>query len=476
MTPRLRLFVMVVCGLALVLLATHIPPDLDHRWGHYVAWLLVCLVAELLWLPTLSREATVSMASSANLATLLLWGPNVAMIAVSMSTLLATLLFQKKPWVRTMFNAAQMVITMWVAGLAATLLGNPIEGLGPAGRLTLDEVGALRLVCTMLVVFIAYAVVNRGLVSVAVAWSSDRPYVSVLQEDWFFRERVLNDLALFFLSPLVVIAYGSVGYAGLVLFFAPLQMTYETHKRYLELRQAQSQLIATERMAAKGEFAAEIGHELRNQLVAISGRAQMLMRDAQRSLFENVERNASIILEQSKRMETMAKNLMEFSSAELKVERMEMNTMVQKSIEFVRTQKKFDDVTWDLRLAGALPDLRADPGQIQQVLINLFVNAADAMRDNGPIPRTIGVSSEFSERDRMVRIQVTDSGPGIPANVMPHIFEPHFSTKPDGHGFGLSTSYHILESHGGRVVATNLPGRGACFTLTLPVNGPGGWS
>ncbi|MFI5372965.1 MAG: sensor histidine kinase, partial [Candidatus Eisenbacteria bacterium] len=232
----------------------------------------------------------------------------------------------------------------------------------------------------------------------------------------------------------------------------------------------------TERMAAKGEMAAEIGHELRNQLVAISGRAQMLLRDAQRGVQEHVERNAQIILEQSKRMETMSKGLMEFSARELKVERVDVNALLQKSVEFVRTQNRFDGVEWDLRLAGAIPELRADPGQVQQVLINLFFNAADAMRDNGPISKTIGVMSELDDRAKQVRVLVTDTGTGIPANVMPRIFEPHFTTKAEGHGFGLSTSYRIVTNHGGRIVGTNLPGRGACFTLTLPLHGPGGWS
>ena len=476
MSPRLRIYVVFVVMAALGLMALNLPLDGGQRWLHYVLWTLACVVAELLWLPTLSGESTVSSASSANLAALILWGSGPAMLAAAVSTLIASLFFQRKPWVRSIFNAAQIVITLWVAGLVVRLLGNPTHGLGPEGHLSLDELGAMRLMMVMLFGFTVYALVNRLVVGVAVAWSSDRPYLRTLREEWFYRERIINDLALFFLAPLIVIAFGTVGYVGLVLFYAPLQMTYETHKRFLELRHAQNQLIHTERMAAKGEMAAEIGHELRNQLVAISGRAQMLLRDAQRGVQDNIERNAQIILEQSRRMETMSKGLMDFSRAELKVERVDVNALLQKSVEFVRTQNRFDAVEWDLRLAGTLPELRADPGQVQQVLINLFFNAADAMHDNGLIPKTIGVTSELDDRARQVRILVTDTGPGITASVMPRIFEPHFTTKADGHGFGLSTSYRIVTNHGGRIVATNLPARGACFTLTLPLHGPGGWS
>ena len=154
---------------------------------------------------------------------------------------------------------------------------------------------------------VVYMVINRVLVSVAVAWSSERPYLRVLQEDWFYRAQLLHDLALFLLSLVVVICYDAISYVGLVLFYSPVRIIYESQKRYAELRRAQNMLIYSERMAAKGEMAAEIGHELRNQLVAISARAQMLVRDSERQQFANVGRHAQIILEQSHRMELMSK-------------------------------------------------------------------------------------------------------------------------------------------------------------------------
>jgi signal transduction histidine kinase len=110
-------------------------------------------------------------------------------------------------------------------------------------------------------------------------------------------------------------------------------MTFESQKRYVELRNAQNLLIHNERMAAKGEMAAEIGHELRNQLAAISGRAQMILRDGERQVYANLARHAQIILEQSKRMETLSKGLMDFSSAELKIERVDVNALAQRSME-----------------------------------------------------------------------------------------------------------------------------------------------
>jgi signal transduction histidine kinase len=167
---------------------------------------------------------------------------------------------------------------------------------------------------------------------------------------------------------------------------------------------------------------------------------------------------------------------MEFSNAEIRVERVDLNALIQRSVEFVRPQNRFDDVEWELRLAGGLPELRADPGQIQQVLINLFVNAADAMNENGGARKVLTVISEYQERGRQARVLVQDTGTGIAADVMPRIWEPHFTTKESGHGFGLSTSYRIVSNHGGKISAENRPQRGAQFTVTLPIHGPGSWA
>jgi signal transduction histidine kinase len=476
MSGRLRLYLTAVGLIALALLLTHAPPDLTHRGGHYLGWTVICLLSELLWLSTLSGEGTVSMASTANLATLVLWGPEASMWIVSASTLVAVLFVQRKSWVRAVFNAAQSVITMAVGGVVFVLLGGPQGGLEAGGRVLMGSGGAAALVAPIVGLFGTYLLVNRALVAVAVAWSTDRSYLRVLREDWFYRERLLDDLASFLLSPLVVICYAAIGYVGVVLFYAPLRMSYESQKRYVELRNAQNMLIHNERMAAKGEMAAEIGHELRNQLSAISGRAQLLLRDSERQAFTAVPRHAQIILEQSKRMETLSKGLMDFSSAKLSPERVDVNALTQRSTEFVRSQNRFDAVEWDLRLAGVVPELRADPGQLQQVLLNLFINAADAMRENGASRKVISVVTDYDERAHQVTVVVSDTGPGIPLNHLGKVFEPHFTTKAEGHGFGLSTSYRIVANHGGTISVESPPGRGASFTITLPVHGPGYWN
>ena len=475
MSLKLRLYVGAVMVAALSLLALNFPHDLETRGGHYLAWMLICALSDAMWLRALSGEGSSSMGSAAGLATAILWGLGPSMWITAVSTWLAELIVQRKGWLRASFNASQIAITMWATCGVFALIGGPIHGV--AGEpLTAGVKVALQLALPILAMFATYLLVNRALVAVAIAWSTERPYLQVLRHDWFYADKLLADFAAFLLSPLMVISFRAIDYFGMVLFYAPLRMIHESTRRYNELQNAQQQIIHSERMAAKGEMAAEVGHELRNQLAAISGRAQMLLRDASKGNVENVSKHAEIVLEQSKRMESLSKGLMDFSRAELTIERVSLNPLVQRSIEFVRTQNRFDGVEWEFDFEEPSPELRADPGQLQQVLLNLFLNAADAMKERPGTRKAIRVHTSQDPRTRVVRLIVGDTGMGIPASNLSKIFEPHFTTKPTGHGFGLSTSYRIITNHGGRILAESEPGAGATFTVTLPQTKDGGWS
>jgi len=475
MSPRLKLYLIAVGVAAIVLLVFFPPPDLSRLWMHYVAWTLVCYAAETMWFPIRAGGGTMSMASTANLAALLLWGPHAAMWVVSVSTLFANVFIQKKPFERATFNAAQITITMWVAGLVTVLLGVPWTGF--QGAAAPQGQGAwISMLPAFIAMVAAYVFLNRALVSAAVAWSSQRGYWQVMWDDLVIRERLFDDFAPFLLIPPLVVCFEAVRYLGLLMFYAPLRIIYESSLRYVELRNAQKLLIHSERMAAKGEMAAEIGHELRNQLVAIVGRAQLLIRDSEREQYGSVGRHSQIILEQARRVEAMSKGLMDFSRAELKVERVDLNALVQRSVEFVRPQNRFDAVEWDLKLANHMPELRGDPGQLQQVMLNLYINAADAMCEQQTARRVISTRTEYEEKKRLVRLTISDTGPGIADGLLAKVFEPHFTTKAEGHGFGLYASYRIVTNHGGQIVAENVPSQGARFTITLPLQGPGGWS
>ncbi|MBI1798937.1 MAG: hypothetical protein HYR73_04555 [Candidatus Eisenbacteria bacterium] len=477
MTLQLRLFVLGVIGIAVTLLALHVPVDLDARWGHYLLWILICIASESMVVPVVSGEGSTSMASTANLATALLWGQGPAMWVCGLSTLVGErLLVRKKPWVRVLFNSAQTTITMAVATAAFAWLGGPRGGLQSMGGAPLGGRDAVRLLLPIVGLASAYLLVSRGLVAIAVAWSSERSFVRVLRDDWFHSERLIEDAAAFLLAPVMVISYRAIQYPGVILFFAPLYMIYLSSRRYIELHKTQDQMVQRERMAAMGQMAAGIGHNMRQQLTAISGRAQMILKGAEQSSFDAAPRHAQIILEQSHNLKRLADSLMDFAQTRLKIERVDTHALIQRAIELARTQKELNGVEWDVRLGNRVPELRADPVQLQQVLLNLLINAGDAMQEKPVGRKLLSVMCEWDESARRVLIRVSDTGTGIaPANLA-RIFDPHFTTKATGHGFGLSTSYTIIDNHGGKISAQSQPGQGATFTIGLPLEGPGSWS
>ena len=477
MSRRLVLYVGSVVAVAIVLLALSPLEWKSPLLLQFLGWVLITVVAESLWLPSITGEGTDSMASAANFATVVLWGVVPSIWIVALSTALSDLMIRRRPAIRVLFNAAAMVIVMTAAGWVFALLGGPREGiwlmLGKAARFEIAQ--TIGLLIPLLGLGVVYRGLNIVLVSVATGWGAERPIVLVMREDFLYAEELISDLALLFLSPLMVVSYATLSYPGIILFYVPLLVIRDSHRRYVELRKAQDQLVHTERMAAKGEMAAEIGHEISNYLAAISARAQMLTMELGKAEPEKITRHARIIMEQASNMAILTKGLMDFSHKEMKVVRVDVNDLIRRTADFVRPQNKFDQVEFALELAEGLPAITADAGQLQQVFINLFQNAAEAMIEKGTPEKKITVTTGWHEAGETVLLKVSDNGPGMSRAIVEKVFEPTFTTKPTGHGFGLSTCYRIAAAHRGRIWAESEVGRGATFSLVLPVGGQAGW-
>src|SRR5258705_12986184 len=146
MSTRLKVYLIAIGVLAAVLLGLNVPPDLPARWNHYLSWAVICVLSEMMWLNTISGTGTWSMSSTAILATVILWGHGPSMWIATLSTLLAELFVQRKPWVRAAFNSAQIAITLWVAGGAFVLLGGPTLGIVASATAIPGREAVIRLV------------------------------------------------------------------------------------------------------------------------------------------------------------------------------------------------------------------------------------------------------------------------------------------------------------------------------------------
>ncbi len=451
-------YVSLVAGAGLALLVGQGGFHLLASWD-FLLWFLFCVVAELLWLETPTGEATDSMASAFNVAVLYLFGNTTSLWIIGLSVFIATRYIQKRDWIKSLFGLGQMVLTAFVAGTVFQLLA------GGPGRL--EHFYSLRGLAGLLSCCVAYFVVNTVLVAGAVCLERKASLWETLKINYFYRNSLTSSGALFALSPILLLSYMSIGYPGVLLFFLPLVIVKNQNRAYIELQRTTQALISSERMAAKGEMAAAVAHEMNNYLAVLSGRTQLLRRKVEKNGLTDFVRDGEILWTQVERLGRLAKGLLQFSGGQPQVAQFDPAALCQETVEFLAPQNLFDAIKLELDLNQEIGEVEADQAQIQQVLLNLCRNAAQAMRDAGTVEGEIHVRTSLEEKG-YVRIEVIDNGPGIPQGLRARIFEPGFTTKKDGHGFGLATCFRIMENHKGRIWAEEGPGGGTRFVMAWP--------
>lgn len=243
------------------------------------------------------------------------------------------------------------------------------------------------------------------------------------------------------------------------------QMASELARRVQELKNTQLALVQSEKMAAFGQLGAGIAHEVKNPLAGILGFAQLSLRKADKE--SPLYRNLEMIERETKRCKNIIENLLRFARQErVTFQLTDLNQVVDDAVAIVDHQLGLHQIRVERHLAPSVPPVMGNANQIQQVLMNLLINAQQAF-DGAP-----GVVNIFTglRPDGMIEIRVADSGPGIPENIQPRLFEPFFTTKPAGKGtgLGLSVSYGIIKDHQGDIQVKSAPGNGAEFIITLP--------
>jgi len=236
-----------------------------------------------------------------------------------------------------------------------------------------------------------------------------------------------------------------------------------------ELEEAKSELVRSERMAAVGELAAGLSHEIDNPIGVILGFAELLLEDMPED--DPRHEDLSQIVEESKRCKRIVRGLLDFSRPPvLGVIPTDVSEVARRTADAARSQRLFKRVVITTELAEGLPVLQADPDRLKQVFMNLMINAAQAMPDGGGIK----VSTGYDAAAGGIRVVFEDTGPGIPEEELKRVFEPFFTTKRpgEGTGLGLAICVRLLEEHGGRIEAESGPGMGARFFVTLPVTSP----
>jgi two-component system NtrC family sensor kinase len=256
-----------------------------------------------------------------------------------------------------------------------------------------------------------------------------------------------------------------------------------------ELEATQSQLLQAEKMASIGQLAAGVAHEINNpvgfvhsnlgtlqkystQLLALLDRSragQASEADFQQADYDYLKGDIRDLIAESQdglqRVRKIVADLKDFSRIDhAEMVAADLNAGIKSTLNVVWNELKYKaEVVLEL---GDIPPVTCIAAQINQVLMNLLVNAAQAIGERGTITIRSG------QGEHRVWIEVEDSGCGMPADVLAHIFEPFYTTKPvgKGTGLGLSLSYDIIHKHGGQIEVHSHPGQGSCFRIVLPVS------
>jgi signal transduction histidine kinase/CheY-like chemotaxis protein len=235
-----------------------------------------------------------------------------------------------------------------------------------------------------------------------------------------------------------------------------------------QMRRQQETLAQSEKLAAMGSLLASVAHELNNPLSIVVVEADLLREDIESG---PLAEHASKITQAAARCARIVHNFLTLARQH-PPERVSvhLNSIVEEALELLAYPLQVDSIDIDLQLAKDLPALLADPHQLHQVMVNLITNAHQALREMPP-PRRLTLTTRADSTRRRVLLDVADTGPGIPPELLARTFEPFFTTKPPGvgTGLGLSLCRGIIEEHGGSIRVQSQQGRGAVFRIELPV-------
>jgi len=222
------------------------------------------------------------------------------------------------------------------------------------------------------------------------------------------------------------------------------------------------QLVQSTKLAAIGKLAAGVAHEINNPLTGILAYAEDMAEDFPAD--DQHHKDLKVIIRETMRCREIVRNLLNFARQEApRLETLSPNEVVNQAIMLVERLPQFRNINIEKRLECEVPTIRSDPGQMQQVILNLMLNAAEAMKEKG----TIKLVTEYDQRHDKCIISVEDTGPGIPENLIDKLFEPFFSTKGTN-GLGLAVSWGIIERHRGTIEIDMAEGGGAIFKIILP--------
>lgn len=241
-----------------------------------------------------------------------------------------------------------------------------------------------------------------------------------------------------------------------------------------ELKKAAERMLHVEKMATIGKMAAVVAHEINNPLSGILTYSKLVKRWIERGIFDDLPKrqemaeNLDLVATESRRCGELVKNLLSFSRTNpINLEWIQINPIVDRVVKLAAHKLEMATIQIHVDEVSDLPVVKADAAQLEQVLLALTMNAIDAMPHGG----NLWIATSITDRSELL-LQVRDDGMGIPAEILPRLFEPFLTTKDTGKGvgLGLAISHNIVERHNGRIEVESQVGRGTTFNVYLPLS------
>ena len=244
----------------------------------------------------------------------------------------------------------------------------------------------------------------------------------------------------------------------------------ETRVAYKHLKDLQDQTIQLEKMATKGQLSAEIGHELNNFLGVVTGNLSLMEHHLGKGNYDELGRYLKSAVDNLGSIKKFSDGLMDFSTLSAMMEPCDINNVINDTIEYLSTQKRFDNIKIEFKGSQEPIFTKADIGQLQQLLYNLIYNSADALNEKSSADeKKIEISSALGNDNEKFSFTVRDNGSGISEEFINIAFKERFTTKETGHGLGLMVCRRIIENHDGILNIESKHGEGTVIKVTMPL-------
>jgi len=233
-----------------------------------------------------------------------------------------------------------------------------------------------------------------------------------------------------------------------------------------EMEKIQLQLMQSEKMSSLGKLAAGVAHQLNNPLGGITLFTKLVLEEY--DLEEGARKDLHRILKDAERCRDTVKELLEFTrQTQNFMQPHDLNKSISRTLFLLENQTLFHNIVIEKNMTPSLPLVMADTQQINHMFMNIIINAVQAMEGKGKLT----LKTSKSRQRNWIHIEISDTGPGIPEDVLPNIFDHFFTTKEEGKGTGLGLSmvYGIVENHGGKIMAKSKPGQGSTFIIEFPI-------